>query len=355
MRSFKRPIVSYSITLSILTRTQTARMVDILSLSGTITKNVMKNTLILVYLFLVPLLSFGQIKIEGIYPSEQYHSGWVTLVLSGDNHSTSGYTSFQVFNQDGDAITKETDPDYLLPINSKITYQLELVDGLQNLPDSLCGSLVLKNPEYEIKFCLNNKFQKGTPSGGHCDDFKIVDVIHSGEYWDHQVTVLLTTTNPNGTMPTGYTFFQLFDSNGDSLMLKTGPNYITPMFVTDTIAYNFDLLEDGLIESDEIDTLCFELVLENPVCTLKNCSHVNTTDQFENHISLYPNPATEMIYFWGSDVKINKVEITDLNGWIQSCYYKNIDEVNMSSFQNGIYIVNLFTDKAVITKRIIKI
>jgi len=256
-----------------------------------------KNLTILLCSFL-PLIVYGQLKIVGIYPSDQYYSGWVTLVLSNeDTDPFTGYTSFQITDKIGNPLTKETGPDYLLPYKKSTTsYQLELIDEVQNLPDSLCGTLLIKNPEYSLDFCLNNQINTSTPTGDFCEGFEIVDVVKSGEYWENQVTVLLSTNNPKGTMYTGYTFFQLFDNNGDSLMAKTGPNYFTPVFNTDTFAYNFNILDEVNIALEEIDSMCFVLAMENPVCTVKSCNSVNTQDEFDFSGSIYPNPSKGTIH-----------------------------------------------------------
>ncbi len=315
----------------------------------------MRIKLIFLIFFLIKFDLFGQLKIEGIYPSNQYYSGWVTLILSDDtNGSITGYTSFQIVASNGDTITRETGPDYFLPQTSQMSYQLQLVEGIQNLPDSLCGTLIFKHPEFEMNFCLNNIKQTGNPTGNYCDEFEILNVINRGGYLGKQISMLLTTINPNGTNFTGYTSFQLFNQDGDSLMFKTGPNYITPIHNTDTIAYTLELIDDILDDPMQIDTMCFILEMENPDCTVKSCQTVNIKETIGELVKIFPNPTNELINIIGLNRKSDKISISDLNGNNQKFNILNSDVIDISNLQNGIYILSIFSNERILTKRIVK-
>lgn len=316
----------------------------------------MKIIHIILTILITPFVIYGQLKVESIYPSDQYTSGWLTLVLSGDDSiPETGYTSFQIISSDGDTITKKTGTDYELPKSYKITYQLELKEGMQYLDDNFCGSLMLEYPDMEIEFCLSNQRQSGTVSGESCSEFEIVDVIKSGEYGKNGVTVLMTTNDPDGTMPSGYTSFQLFDHNGDSLMHKTGPNYFTPIYYTDTIAYTFVLNEDITLEPRQLDSMCFDLVLDNPDCLVKSCITSSTTHvQDESSLRIFPNPVRDVLHVVGKSSNETVVKLYDLSGKKIAWQVGTNETLDMSSIAAGVYILELQSSEERIVTRLVK-
>lgn len=299
---------------------------------------------------------FGQLKIESIYPSDQYFSGWLTLVLSGDDSiPETGYTSFQIISTDGDTITKDTGGNYRLPADYKLTYQLELKEDVANLDDNFCGTLILKFPDMEIDFCLSNQRKSGTVSGGLCSEFELVDVIKSAEYGNDKVTVLLTTNDPNGAMLTGYTAFQLFEHDGDSLMHETGPDYFTPVYDTDTIAYTFVLNEDILLEPWQVDSMCFDLVLKNPDCLVESCLSSGTSQTSEaSSLRIYPNPTQSILHIGGARENGMAIRLYDVRGKHIVLQESDDDTLDISSMAAGVYLLELQSAQERIVTRIVK-
>ncbi len=79
-----------------------------------------------------------------------------------------------------------------------------------------------------------------------------------------------------------------------------------------------------------------------------------------NNITVYPNPTKGIITIdfssYASPENIKIVTISDLTGKIINQYsiYTNKAEVDLSSFENGIYIIGIQTDKETVTGKIVK-
>ena len=73
-------------------------------------------------------------------------------------------------------------------------------------------------------------------------------------------------------------------------------------------------------------------------------------------IKIYPNPTREKLYFESRDYKIDQLKILDITGK-KVTIISNLDNkaiIDMSGFDNGIYLIRIATDKGMITKKVIK-
>ncbi len=88
----------------------------------------------------------------------------------------------------------------------------------------------------------------------------------------------------------------------------------------------------------------------------KIVSNLSTTDyQLENQISIYPNPASSIINIKLTDITANKALILDMNGrTLQSENIINKSTVGISNLANGIYLMQITTDKGIVSKKIVK-
>jgi len=71
-------------------------------------------------------------------------------------------------------------------------------------------------------------------------------------------------------------------------------------------------------------------------------------EELENQLSIYPNPASDLIYIKGLNIKIVKVEVMDLTGKIiKSMVPENTQmaEVDVSQLSTGLYIVRVNNSK----------
>jgi uncharacterized repeat protein (TIGR02543 family) len=74
-----------------------------------------------------------------------------------------------------------------------------------------------------------------------------------------------------------------------------------------------------------------------------------------DEIQIYPNPVKDILIIENGELKIENVEITDLSGRIVvSCQSSVFSSINVSNLSQGAYFVKIYTDKGVVTKKIVK-
>jgi hypothetical protein len=80
----------------------------------------------------------------------------------------------------------------------------------------------------------------------------------------------------------------------------------------------------------------------------------NPDFSFNNSVKLYPNPSSGMINFQGLDAKVNRVEVYDVSGkTVKTQLNFSGNSLDLGNLQNGMYFVNLQTDKGVLNKKIL--
>jgi Leucine-rich repeat (LRR) protein len=98
------------------------------------------------------------------------------------------------------------------------------------------------------------------------------------------------------------------------------------------------------------------LTIETERVTLTFDAALSMEDEvFSNVIRLYPNPVTNVLQIRNdSDTIINKIEIYNLLGKRIATHINPGNSVDVAQLAKGIYIVNVFSDKAKMTRRILK-
>ncbi len=83
---------------------------------------------------------------------------------------------------------------------------------------------------------------------------------------------------------------------------------------------------------------------------------VNVVDVSYSGISIYPNPTNGVVNFDFTDHKVQKYTISDIIGKqiIEKTDIQQNERIDFSNFQNGIYIINIQTDKGTFTTEIVK-
>jgi hypothetical protein len=74
----------------------------------------------------------------------------------------------------------------------------------------------------------------------------------------------------------------------------------------------------------------------------------------EQKIQVYPNPSSSKIFIKSDELTIQYVEILNLLGQRVKITPQNFNEIEISSFDNGVYLLQLHTENNIITKRIVK-
>lgn len=81
-------------------------------------------------------------------------------------------------------------------------------------------------------------------------------------------------------------------------------------------------------------------------------------DLLVSKLSVFPNPANDVVTISnGENILINKVEVVDLNG--RTVVLSNFDgvsdaKINISNLSSGLYMMNISSDKGIVTKKIVK-
>ncbi|WP_417368945.1 T9SS type A sorting domain-containing protein [Flavobacterium beibuense] len=94
------------------------------------------------------------------------------------------------------------------------------------------------------------------------------------------------------------------------------------------------------------------IILDNFIAT----TELSTEDFLANQLSIYPNPATDVINVANAQ-NINDINIVDLNGRIvKSAKFNGASEaqVNISDLSAGMYLMNVSSDQGTTTKKIVK-
>jgi hypothetical protein len=87
------------------------------------------------------------------------------------------------------------------------------------------------------------------------------------------------------------------------------------------------------------------------------CARLGTDELEVNDVTIYPNPVKDLVYINAKD-NVNKYEIIDVTGrLIETGQVEKDNQVNRVStnrLATGVYILKLYTNKGVVTKKIIK-
>lgn len=96
----------------------------------------------------------------------------------------------------------------------------------------------------------------------------------------------------------------------------------------------------------------FPIVTNNFTSTIQNALSIDENN-FNNDISVYPNPVKNMLQF-KTEAAILKVEVYDITGRIISSKSINENKIDLSELKTGNYILKLYTEKGITNTKIIK-
>jgi len=84
--------------------------------------------------------------------------------------------------------------------------------------------------------------------------------------------------------------------------------------------------------------------------------YVITNDYQTNDFTIYPNPTSGKIMLEYTDNNIRQIWVSDLTGKtvIEKSEILQNEMINLTGFENGIYMINIQTDKEIITSKIVK-
>ena len=292
--------------------------------------------------------SCDNIKLLGIYVNN-LNTSQISLLMSNTNETDDGntnvYTSFQIITDQGDTILqKDPCPCFILPNSTSdtIVYNLQLHENFRTiyeLPDEFCGKIITRFPDCEITFCKNEIIYPDLPqlADANCTDYKVLGVYETANGGNTNYSILLTYTNQNyrGIGPTGYTAFEFFNHDQESISANSGPHYTMPQYVQDTIIIHLDFEE--LITSEFCGILKTTFL---PVCEINYCKKSTSVNEIEARKNklFFPNPTTGIV-FVSEELSTKIIKIYNLNGQVVSKHYEN--KFDISQLTSGIYIVEI--------------
>lgn len=77
-----------------------------------------------------------------------------------------------------------------------------------------------------------------------------------------------------------------------------------------------------------------------------------TTTDYNNNITVYPNPTNDKLFIESNNIVINKIEVFNVIG--KCIYTSNNSNIDLGQYENGMYIIRLTTTEGNIIKRVIK-
>ena len=172
-----------------------------------------------------------------------------------------------------------------------------------------------------------------------------IRLINTGEIDVNNVSAILSTSDPNITFIDNVGFYDSIEPDStalseDKYQIKVSPD-------CEEIDITFSLL----ITSDEgtwTDTFTLHI---------KEITNSILNNQKNNFIKIYPNPSIGEINLEGYNVNnIKEIQVLSLDG-TRTLVTRNVshEKLDISSLNNGIYILRVISDNTIINKRIILI
>ncbi len=223
----------------------------------------------------------------------------------------------------------------------------------------------VKNPEFELNYASNNALVATFPINyGYSNSDPVVGNYVYTTYSGTFSGTMTSTFDAYGTLNTNDVGFGPFNGSASRLKMvqnlnlnygaipnvgtvsQTTYNYYSNstgylVFRYSTITINVPLLS---INQTTTSIETFETIL------LSNSDY----DFLSHNIFISPNPVNEKLNISHSEnIKINYLKIFDVTGKELSLS-RDRNSVDVNDLQNGVYFVNIHTDKGTFTKKIIK-
>lgn len=303
----------------------------------------------------------SNITIEGIY-FNNFNTSHLSLVLSNkspvpDNNGNV-YTNFQLITDSGDSLlTSEKCNCYRLPKSQEDTfvYNIEIHENyrtIYDLPEQFCGQLISEFPDCSFPVCYSKKENTTLPPirEVNCNDYKIIAIYDLISNPPNNRSMLLGYTNPDslGYGPSAYTTFEFFNAQNESLNINSGPHYILPQSISDTLIVHLSFHDSN------IDNICGQLRTTGPTCVIDHCPGLINSQISVNtpEIEIYPNPVVSQLTLKCSS-NFRNLEIYNSKG--QKIKQSNSQSVDMSPYSNGVYYCKVsFKDNSISTIKFVK-
>lgn len=276
-----------------------------------------------------------------VFPDLSVSQGIVILLSNTAEERDSNYnvyTSLQLFDKDWNAVTEETCYCFELPHFARDTfaYHLDYSQQISTLPDSFEGYIRTIAPTCTIPISYEKPDMLVLPLKDefNCSDYSIEGIypIYFGNGPNAVLMISYNNSDFNG-LNSGYTSFQVFDENGDSISANTGPHYFLPNYYGQRIPVFLELN----VQFPEINSI--SVAMQNPECTLE----IDLTNPIENAlldsvVSIFPNPTYDKVFINGFQNRM-KAFLYDISGNLIESNFTS--EIDLTSYQSGVYLVEV--------------
>ncbi len=284
------------------------------------------------------------LSFEGIYyDGLDFQTIYIVLNNKGSNSngSDSDYASIFLRTIDGDSLTSRVSTlEYSLPevISEKVIYPVKIHESLnsyKDFPEEIEGVIETIFPDCILNIQYSNFKITSLPNRSwiDCDDYSIVDVIKDrSNSTKYAYAVIQSNVEDSTLLNTGYTSFEFFSKDDESISYQTSSSHYLPIYPSDTFAF--------VMQFKEFITapLCGYIKTYNPDCILPYCGIVSSTEEeIATQLSLYPNPASDQLFI-KTELPIDFIQVFDSKGkeQIQSL---GGSPINIRQLNEGIYFV----------------
>ena len=249
------------------------------------------------------------------------------------------------------------------------------VNAVEKSNDSYSGSYAVQiNQFYDSTSTCNNNFLVykelafDTSLYGNNCPARTIDVntdYDTLSYMPYKLSFYYKTVN---LKPSSFNWFEInIIDTTDPFGLPSGAgSYSFPLTPTSTYIKKEVIIKDIKLIDIQLITYyinirnSFDSSYKNGYVLIDNVhfegiSDVNEID-YNQQISVYPNPATNNLSINSNEFKINKISIFDMYGKqikTLDCNSHN-EDINISFLPKGVYIFRILTNKKITTKRVVR-
>lgn len=338
----------------------------------------MKKKLLSLLLCLAIGFTFAQAPVNNYFsaPNSMYAivSGTVNQTPTGAN----AVWNFGTLTQSG----TNTDT-FAAPTTQQLTdypgttQVLTISDGTTNTQAfyKLTGSTLsltgATNPEFTLDYNTDNALigtyplSFGSTSSPDAIAGNIMAEINGSNITAAYTGTITTQVDAHGTLSFNVTGQGTYSGNVTRIQTNQTLNFTVFGFIPGTAtvtAYNYYKDVDGALVFRTTEGIVnvgppanINESFSTAEALITNTLSVNDNELVEQSLTLYPNPTDSVLNIKLEDIStVHSVKIIDVNGRIVFTSEKSTKSINVSALEAGFYLVNINTNKGLVTKKFIK-
>lgn len=141
-----------------------------------------------------------------------------------------------------------------------------------------------------------------------------------------------------------------FEATNEDCVFPYHNNFEQEYFEDVTGIWEYEIIEDGIgLQLNIYDLFELDAIFTNYT--------LSTADVEKVKVAIYPNPVADILSISSINNRVLSIEIYTIEGknvTIHTVVNQEINNINVTHLDSGIYFLNIFTDDGRITKRIVK-